>query len=295
MRRGIILGNGINLRLEIKELSEEAIKSRFLRKMNGYSPLLVLLVGCGFDKELYSLIEDSANGKIEFLASIVYDYVKSKVRDNSVNLEIRLQDTITCMALSSIFDFSFDYSKLDMNKLPDFSGYDSIFSLNYYEFWDRDKITKYLHGYFDYENWAKERGLFVVSRDREAFSEYKDAINSMKNSNSIVSANINDYIFAPYSISKDVLISVCGLFPGSLFPMDDLFLYSRKTLYQELKQVDTLDIFGMSPYGDKTLIDQINQREKVRIYVHDSESNEEACEWRRLLKCPYEIYDSNAI
>ena len=39
---------------------------------------------------------------------------------------------------------------------------------------------------------------------------------------------------------------------------NDLFLYRPKELYAELGQVDELDVFGMSPYGDASIIEKIN-------------------------------------
>lgn len=43
-----------------------------------------------------------------------------------------------------------------------------------------------------------------------------------------------------------------------MYPAEDLFLYRPKELYVELDSVDELDVFGMSPFGDESIIEKIN-------------------------------------
>ena len=61
------------------------------------------------------------------------------------------------------------------------------------------------------------------------------------------------------------------------------------------KNVDELDIFGMSPYGDDSLIHIINTKLKVRVFIYNKDSNHETREWMRKLTCPYELLDSGLI
>ena len=80
---------------------------------------------------------------------------------------------------------------------------------------------------------------------------------------------------------------------SNLYPANDLFLYRSKELYAELGQVDELDVFGMSPYGDDDIIDKINSKNKVRVFVYKKDENEETKIWESKLICNHEIYDSS--
>lgn len=62
------------------------------------------------------------------------------------------------------------------------------------------------------------------------------------------------------------MICVTGVYPSDkLYPADDLFLYRPKELYVDLDSVDELDVFGMSPFGDESIIEKINEKKLVRV------------------------------
>ena len=63
-------------------------------------------------------------------------------------------------------------------------------------------------------------------------------------------------------------------------------------MYTELLEVDELDIFGMSPYGDESIIANINSIDKVRVFVYQRDSNPETEEWKKRLTGRYELLDS---
>ena len=68
-----------------------------------------------------------------------------------------------------------------------------------------------------------------------------------------------------------------------------------KELYTELMGVGELDILGMSPYGDDSLIKIINKMSKVKVYVYNKDCSEETEIWNKKLKCPHEIIDSDLL
>ena len=77
--------------------------------------------------------------------------------------------------------------------------------------------------------------------------------------------------------------------------MQDLFIPKRKTLYQELQKVDQIDVLGVSPNGDEAMINLINSKQKVRIFVYNRNENDEANIWESKLTGDFEILDSKEI
>ena len=104
-------------------------------------------------------------------------------------------------------------------------------------------------------------------------------------------------IFAPEQIAKKELEFVVGTYPSDdLCPGYGVFPNGGIELYDELDEVDTLDVFGLSPYGDKGLAEKINSKNKVRIFVHKLKNNaKDVDEWNRLLTCDHEFLDSELL
>lgn len=104
----------------------------------------------------------------------------------------------------------------------------------------------------------------------------------------------NDIVFAPSEVEKDKLVCVTGISPSNrLYPADDLFLYRAKELYADLDLVDELDVFGMSPFGDESIIEKINEKNLIRIFVYNKNENDETKVWESKLKCKYELLESD--
>lgn len=175
-------------------------------------------------------------------------------------------------------------------------GYDYIFTLNYFEFWDIEKKSIHLHGRVDFTKFVDVKKAVFVSKDRMNLKEYAIAVKDIEKSNTIIEFSPNSVIFAPEGIQKKKLICVSGVSPSdNLYPADDLFLYRGKNLYTELDSVDEIDIFGMSPYGDDDIIDIINSKDMVKVYIYNKENNRETDDWIKKLHCPYELLDSMEI
>lgn len=233
---------------------------------------------------------------IETLAGFLYEYIKretnSKWRDND---EHRIQDVISCVCLSSIFyqENGKISGGFDKTKMPPIEKYDYIYTLNYVEFWDLDMKSIYLHGRVDFSKLDNAKNAVLVSTDRMGLKEYAMAVDNIRKLNSVIEFHPNELIFAPDGIEKKKLFCVAGIaLSENLFPADDLFIYRGKELYTELDKVDELDVFGMSPYGDESIIEIINSKKRVRIYIYDKERNQETNVWDKKLKCPYELLDS---
>ena len=298
MAKSLLLGNGINARIGIKGLAVSEIKERFLRNMYRNSYVSEALYGITLSKDVCNdIIRSSKVDGIESLAGSLYTYIKTHVNQKwTDNDEIRLQDVVKCIALTSIFydDMGKICTDYDSKKLLDISGYERVYTLNYIEFWDKKEECIYLHGKIDLNSLGDGQNILLASRERNCFSKYKDAIDAIGKSNNIKLIDTSNIIFSPDSIPKEKLIDVIGVYlSNNLYPADDLFLHSKKELYAQLGDVEELDIFGLSPYGDDSLINGINRMKSVTIYVHNMETSVEVEVWDKILYCPHVFKDSS--
>lgn len=300
MVKGILLGNGINNRIGIDSLSTMDIKNRFQKNMIRYAPMFVSLFNVEISNEISRRIINMENNKgIELLATSLYKYIKTQSKKHWTDKdEIRIQEIITCLSLVSIFYT--EKGKIDIKyraeRLLSFSNYEFLYSLNYVEFWDVNHKCIHLHGKVDLDKLEDSKNVVFVNKHRMNLEEYRQAVECMKKNNCIQHINPSEIIFAPSDIKKEKLFCVTGVYPSTrLYPAKDMFLYRGKELYTELKYVEELDVFGVSPYGDKSLIDAINQKKRVKIFVYNKNENAETEEWERILTCPYQIFDSEEI
>jgi hypothetical protein len=297
MSRGLLLGNGINACLGINDLSMESIQERFWDYISVYSIILDKLFGVKINKDFErSINNESCRLGIETLAGRLYEYIKEN--KNTVwtdNDEYRIQDIITCICISDIFFTNEGKINQSYNtdRVPTMAGYDYIYTLNYIEFWDKDNKCIYLHGKVDLNKLNNEKNAILISKDRMSLNEYAETIRYIRKTQNVIEFEPINVVFAPETIEKERLICVKGLYPfNNLYPANDLFLYRSKELYRELDKVDELDVFGMSPYGDDSIIEKINSKNIVRIYVYNKENNNETYEWKNKLNCNYELRDS---
>lgn len=302
MAKSLLLGNGINARIGIKGLTVSEIKERFRHNMYRNSLVAENLYGITLSKDVCDdIIQSSKVDGIESLAGSLYIYIKSHINKKwTENDEIRLQDVVKCIALTSIFydDMGKICTDYDSKKVLDISEYESIYTLNYIEFWDKNEECIYLHGEIDLDSLGDEQNILLGSRERNYYLKYKDAMDIIRKSNNVKLIDTSKIIFSPDSIPKEKLIDVIGVhLSNNLYPADDLFLRSIRELYVQLGDVEELDIFGLSPYGDDSLINVINGMKFVTVYVHNYKNNEEtnveAKMWDNSLSCPHVFKDSS--
>lgn len=298
MVKSLLLGNGINARIGIMGLAVSEIKERFRHNMYRNSFVLEALYGITLSKDVCdNIIQSSKVDGIESLAGSLYIYIKTHVNQKwTDNDEIRLQDVIKCIALTSIFynDMGKICTVYDSKKLLDINEYEKIYSLNYMEFWDKKEECIYLHGKIDLDSLGDGQNILLASRERNCFLKYKNAMDVIGKTNNVKLIDTSNIIFSPDSIPKENLIDVIGVhLSNNLYPADDLFLRSKKELYAQLGDAEELVIFGLSPYGDDSLINVINRMKSVTIYVYNMKTNVEVEVWDKILYCPHEFKDSS--
>ena len=89
-------------------------------------------------------------------------------------------------------------------------------------------------------------------------------------------------IFSPLLDKQKILGT--GHYPAkNLYLADDLFPYSPPKLYTELASISSLDVFGMSPFGDDKLINYLANIPDLTIYVYKMDAAQ-VSEWNKKLK-----------
>lgn len=76
MKRGLLLGNGMNSRLYIKGMSCRKIKERFMNNISKYGLIFEEIFGVHNWNEIPKYILENAKGDgIELLAGCLYDFI----------------------------------------------------------------------------------------------------------------------------------------------------------------------------------------------------------------------------
>lgn len=292
MRENLLLGNGINLDLGISELRAEAIFHRFQDILIKTSPIYEYLMGKGFDTQICnSIFADCKNNAeklgIESLARNVYDYLKNSDKW-SKNNERELKDFITVSAINAIFyngnttiNIAPITNEANRIKISTLKAYNNVYSLNYAEFWDSANKCCFLHGNYELlevSSAGKDIILFYPYNDDSG--TYKRRIDQLSDKYSM-HKYLPNVVFAPLMDKQDSLCD--GHVPDeTLFPGLNLFPSNVRQLYVELNNIEALDIFGMSPFGDDRLIQRLSVIPNLRIYVYKKEK-EQVDKWNDLL------------
>ena len=300
MRKNLLLGNGINAHLGIEGLGVEDIAKRFADTLIRFNPFFDLMFGVNFSKEVCEeLFFKTDKRGIESISATVYDYLVNKTKQICLNDRMRILDSIICCAITAIFYEGNEKLGSDWKRemLPDFLRYEQIYTLNYVEFWDDKDICIYLHGKYDIDSVkVTNKDVFHYSMERNrGYKGYNEIVRKLETDFNMQELYTRDIVFSPEFHRKAEMISM-GSYPSeNLYPADDLFLHSLKSLYSELNSVEEIEIFGMSPYGDDDIINRLNKMRKVTVYVYNCKSNRETQEWNRILTCDHEIKDSMLI
>ena len=274
--KNLLIGNGLNL-TNYKEnsfLEPNEIYDRFIKNLTDYWNVINRLVDQN-EMNLEKLIKQLCSKEgIEENAGKVFRYIYHEITlkgEFSWNDSYRLVEILGEIAIKSIFfkEKLFLIPKITdeyINKIT--TNYDNVYTLNYIEDWDKKENLNYLHGNLKkYINSYCDIGSRVLSNNAE-YCKFK--------TNDYIKIDFKDIIFMPINdiINKYNYI-VEGLYPrNNLYPADDLFSYGGRDIYKNLEQLDNIDIFGMSPYGDEAIIDKIKNIKNKNIYVYKLNNNE---------------------
>lgn len=274
--KNLLIGNGLNLTNyeENAFLKPKEIYIRFKENLTTYWDLISKLV----DQNQINLEEVKqqlkCNDGIERLSGKIFQYIYEKItleREFDLNDSYRLIEILGEISIKSIFfkEHKFFIPKISnkyKNKIED--SYDNVFSLNYIEDWDVDGIVTYLHGNLkQYINTCSDIGSSLLSNNTD-YSNFK--INTYKKIDfkEIIFMPTNDMINKYNYIGED-------LYPSdNLYPADDLFPYEGRDIYKALDTLESIEIFGMSPDGDESIIERIKNIKNKKIYVYKLDKQE---------------------
>ncbi len=296
MCKNLLLGNGINFDLGISELYALNIFHRFQDILIKTSSIYEYIFGKKFDAQICQNIfidcikdpEDYSKNGIESLAKKVYDYLK--LNNNwSDNKDRDLIDFITVSAINAIFyngthpiNTVSIKNNTNSTKISVLQSYANIFSLNYAEFWDTLDKCCFLHGKYTLpELTSTEKNVILFNPYNDNSGTYSNLINQLSQKYIMLECFPN-VIFTPLLNKQDSLY--VGHCPSTaLFPSSNTFPAEIPELYTELDNIESLDIFGMSPFGDDKLIKKISAIPNLTIYVYKMDK-EQVFKWNELLK-----------
>ncbi len=290
----ILIGNGINIANGNAYLNAENVKKRFLEVLKNKYKLFEKCLGVkelSYDNIINEILKDNSNVCIEQLSGKLFDYFyKLILKDNKFcwNDCYRLIELIGVISIESLFivDNKFKapiITEMYANKIK---KYNNIFTLNYVENWDKENRCIYLHGNIN-------KYLSEYNNQEIISNILANTLNLNSNDKRYIKLNLKDVIFIPDNkivdkycyVGEGLFCNKCGL---EVYPANDLFPDNGKgDIYKCLNDIKNIDIFGMSPYGDKSLIERISNIQKITIYVYNSKK-EEIDEWKKYI--PHAIF-----
>ncbi|MEZ3516901.1 MAG: hypothetical protein K1W37_17045 [Lachnospiraceae bacterium] len=287
MDKCLLLGNGINIHFGINELYLDKIAIRFKDVLVKSSPLYECLFGVSFSYFICDFLYSNApNLGIETLSAEVYKYVYTHITDQiTLNTEYRLQNAIKTSAINAIFyssDQSISIPSLDQKTIDTLKKYQSIYTLNYTEFWDTDKLCTYLHGAYTPTTTSSNKDILLYSSEQYYLTNYRKVVDSLRDVFNMIDLSCQEIVFSPLIDKQEILKT--GHYPSNkLYLANDLFPYTPPKLYSDLDYISSLDIFGMSPFGDDKLLDRLGKIPDLTIYVYQM-NNYEMSAWNHKLK-----------
>lgn len=131
MERNLLVGNGINMHLNVSDMTMSDIAIRFRKDLIISSPGYELLFDVSFTENICDdLFANNKRLGIESLAEIIHSYIiKNTPQKMTLNLRMRLIDAIICTAMTAIFynENRKIGQKYDALKLPNMDLFQKIF------------------------------------------------------------------------------------------------------------------------------------------------------------------------
>ena len=284
--KSLLLGNGLNIANNNSFLSNEEIKKRFLKNLKDEIKTIENLLNIeNIDYDDLKLRAEKETG-IEQMSGAIFEQFRNILEKQGKMDWLQCNKIIQILGVISIKSIFIVDGKFRKPKIYDcyvkkIHSYRRIFTLNYIETWDIKNNCNYLHG-----NVKNDLGCYDGQYITTNTLNLNSFINRKKEPK--IFLNLTDIVFIPNNkiVTKQEYVGN-GLFPNkcglSIYPGNDLFPYGGKgDIYSDLADVNDLEIFGVSPYGDQSLIDKIKNIDNIKIYVYDIERNKkEVCEWKK--------------
>lgn len=297
--RGLLIGNGLNLQICVEGLSNSRISERYFRNLQVYRPVIEYLLKIELPEDYEYLQQEKSNEGIESLLRIFNDFIESRRTEKSIAFENNLSDILQCICSTSIFctDEGRIPSSYKRGKVPPVEKYNKVYSLNYYEFWDVKNIVTYLHGRVNYSALPTYGKVVILNPLWLNMDGFDDIVYSLEQKGYSVINMPLDIDVAPYGVDKGDLPNNRPLFPSnSLYPGATVFPNNGRDRYACLRDIEEVDVFGVSPDGEETLLNYLAKMKKVRAFIHKSNCEHEVIKWKESIQSSaLELYDSEQI
>lgn len=287
----LLLGNGINLINDNNKFSANSISKRVKLSIELAIEYFSMTVNTFYLDELKDCIDfDNYDKNIEQLFFDIYKEVIIKERfDYFIPLYerrlIEFIDTIKRVLINSIFIESGNFIEIKIPKkiVDKIYTFKNIYTMNYFEYWDKENKAVYLHGKLKYQEY--NRNDFTIDQLKyENDVDYNEAVDKDLGYHMFFPIeNTDDLIMAPSTRFidkqklKDIDRSYKKLGP---FLFKNINLNKTK-LYEELENIEEISIFGLSPFGDDILMNKLNKIPKIKIYVYNLKNNfKEVNKWK---------------
>jgi hypothetical protein len=290
----ILIGNGINLTSENNDiLSNVNINRRIMDLAKFAMTSFSYLDNPIFIKrrtEMIDLME--SNLSIEEL----FEYwIDNTVKENlngffDTDYDLRLISTINTfkrLFVNAIFTINGDFIE---HSIPDdisskLSRYDSVFTTNYYEYWQDSKEVIYLHGKIEYVNYEHKPVNGIDNFHNIDYISNQEDQNTLNLYFPI--KNIGDIIMLPLKskYNKNIMYLLSKA-EKAKYDGDRIEEIKKDNIYSELSSLESLDIYGFSPYGDELIMKSLKKIKRLRVYVYELESPNgriEAQKWQSYL------------
>ena len=293
-KRNLLLGNGINL-----SNNDFFSSKQIALRVEELLPLAFEYFGFQNNVRFIKDLEDNFDFKnyTRGVEELLYDCFKLVIdlHKESYFKTLKKDKFFELMALLKKVFINAIFIKGNKMILPDIpkniieeiQTYNKIFTLNYNEYWDSEQGIEYLHREINYQEFRRDD--FGIDEKKLKYDiDYAFAIEIL----------LNDFYYFPIRNLEDLLML------PTRFNIDkkeankfqnehriDGFLITKsfennevKPLYDKFDELDNIDLFGVSPFGDEYLIEKLRNIDDVCIYIYRLEDNfSEVSQWKKNL------------
>lgn len=289
----LLIGNGVNLNGSHLFTSKEIIK-RIEKTMQFGIDFLSLQNNRNFLRDIKENFDfDNFSGNVEELLFECFKLVINKRNQYfKVLNEKCFLELLTLLKRIFINAIFVKNNQLINIEIPDvivgkIKSYKRIFSTNYYEYWDNKNITTHLHGKISFTPFDKSE--YSVEEEKIIYDiEYASAIDDLFiEKDHFPIENLEDIIMIPvgYKIDKNEISKLEKKYDQYGFMLlERIEVEEHKDIYHSLDNVNDITLYGISPKGDKLLVNKLVKIPVVVIFVYDMINNVEEVEiWKRCI------------
>jgi len=282
-KENLLIGNGINLTVS-DYFKNNQVAWRIKKMLPTAFDFFEFQYNVAFLKDLEENFDfDNYTKGIEDLLYDCFKLIIEKRKHEYFNklTKNKFYELLTLLKKLFINALFVEDNKLIELELPELivqevKSYNNVFSLNYYEFWDESNITNHLHGKLHYQPFNRDD--FGIDENKiDTDIDYAFTIDQMLTCYYYFPiTNLDELIMLPlrYHVDKKQVMDFQQKYRVNGFIIHERFeeVQNRK-LYSELDSLNSISVFGVSPFGDEYLLSKLSKIREVTIYIYDINNN----------------------